>query len=68
MINREVSAIVDRTVRASAIRDQIALSQCHQVPLQGVTTMWCGQCGGTVPAADLDHETHAPLRGIGGAS
>jgi hypothetical protein len=56
-------SLVERTVREGQILAQIALSRCCRVPLQGSATRWCGDCGATVSAADLDHETHAPLRG-----
>lgn len=56
-------SLVEANIRQSQILAQVALSRCCRVPLQGSATRWCGQCGTTVPAADLDHETHAPLRG-----
>jgi len=58
-----VQSLVERNIREGQILAQIALSRCCKAPLQGSATRWCGTCGATVPAADIDHETHAPLRG-----
>lgn len=56
-------SLVERTIREGRIIAQVALSRCCNQPLQGSATRWCGECGTTVSAADIDHETHAPLRG-----
>ena len=56
--------LVERNVREQQVIAQVALSRCCKVPLQGSATRWCGDCGATISAADLDHETHAPVRGV----
>ena len=63
-VHPTVASLVEAQFAAARIVQQASLSRCCAQPLQGSGgTRWCGSCGGTVPAADLDHETHAPLRG-----
>lgn len=58
-----VQSLAERNMRVAQIRDEVARGRCCGQPLQGSATRWCGDCGKTVSAADIDHETHAPLRG-----
>jgi hypothetical protein len=64
MIEPTVSRLVERNAAASTVLARVAKSLCCDVDLQGSASMWCGRCGRTVPAADIDHEYHTP----GGAS
>jgi hypothetical protein len=45
----------DRVVRAAA-RKNTPLSPCCGEPVQGTAVRWCGQCGHTIQAADLNRE------------
>jgi len=56
-------SLVEKTIREGQILARVARSRCCGTPLQGSATRWCGDCGKTVSAADIDHETHAPLAG-----
>lgn len=49
----------DRVVHA-AIHSNAPLSPCCSQPVQGSAIRWCGQCGHTIPAADIDHEYKPP--------
>ncbi|MFG2001638.1 hypothetical protein ACGFNU_21050 [Spirillospora sp. NPDC048911] len=59
MISPEVSRLVERNATASQVAARAAanLSPCCRQPIQGVSAVrWCGQCGHTINAADIDHE------------
>ena len=63
-VHPAVSALVEAQFAAARIVQQAGLSRCCAQPLQGSGgTRWCGACGGTIPAADINHEVPAPVRG-----
>jgi hypothetical protein len=62
-VNRTVALLADRNAGFAARRDQHPpTSACCGAIILGAAARWCADCGAGISSADIDHETHAPLR------
>lgn len=66
MIPREISSLVEHNMATVQVLDRAAAAprcDCGGVFQGQGGVRWCARCGHTIAAADIDHETHAPLTG-----